>query len=73
MAIQEVDQEKCIGCGQCVKACAVDVIRMDKEAKKAYLAYPQDCMMCELCLFYCPVDALVFTPEKKRDVIVSWG
>ncbi|MBW1824568.1 MAG: 4Fe-4S binding protein [Deltaproteobacteria bacterium] len=73
MAIKEIDQELCIGCGECVKSCAVDVIRMDEEDKKAVIAYPQDCMLCELCTFYCSVDAIILTPEKSTDVMVSWG
>ena len=73
MAINRIDKDLCTGCGECIKSCAVDVIRMDKEEKKAFIAYPMDCMLCEMCLFFCPVDAIVFTPEKHRNVMVSWG
>lgn len=73
MTIKNIDKELCIGCGECIKSCAVDVIRMDEEEKKAVISYPQDCMLCELCTFFCPTGAISLTPEKHLDVIVSWG
>ena len=73
MAIDTIDQELCVGCGECVKSCAVDVIRLDEKEEKAVVVYPQDCMLCELCLFYCPTGAITFSHEKSLDVIVSWG
>ena len=73
MAIIEIDKELCNGCGECVKSCAVDVIRMDKEEKKAVITYPHDCMLCELCAFFCPTDAIILTPKKSMEVMVSWG
>lgn len=29
-----VDEEKCIGCQQCVRSCPVDVLRFDENSKK---------------------------------------
>ena len=72
MAIKGIDNELCIECGECVKSCAVDVIRMDEKEKKAVIVYPQDCMLCEMCVFFCPTDAITLTPEKSTDVMVSW-
>ena len=31
--------------GLCVNSCPMDVIRMDEEAEKAIIRYPEDCMM----------------------------
>jgi ferredoxin len=73
MTINKIDKELCIGCGECVKSCAVDVIRMDEDAEKAVIAYPQDCMLCELCTVFCPTDAIELSVEKGLDVILSWG
>ena len=37
MVIERIDQELCNGCGICVTTCSVDVIRMDRELKKAVI------------------------------------
>lgn len=63
----------CIGCEECVKSCPTDVIRIDKNTKKAVIAYPADCQICHLCRMYCPVDAIFISPEKSIPVVVSWG
>lgn len=44
MAIQPVDQDRCIGCGICITACPMDVLRL--EDGKAVVKYPQECMCC---------------------------
>lgn len=55
-----VDQEACIGCGQCLKSCPTDVFRLDKHGAGflAAVAYPDDCCDCFLCVGDCPVDAI---------------
>ena len=73
MAIEKIDQEKCIGCEQCFDVCYADVIRMDNELNKAVAKYPEDCAMCCWCVALCPVQAIVFTPEKTSPVFTSWG
>lgn len=73
MAISKIDKDLCVGCGLCVTACAVDVIRMDKDAKKAYIAYGEDCMLCDMCAWHCPTKAITITPEKIRNCLMSWG
>lgn len=63
----------CIGCGECVRSCPCDVIRINKDTGKAEIKYPADCQICHLCRMYCPVDAITLSPEKTIPVIVSWG
>ena len=72
MAIEKIDAEKCIGCGQCIEACGVDVIRMDNEAQKALIKYPEDCMVCGYCDLDCPEEAIIFTPDKHAPLLVAW-
>ena len=73
MSIEKIDPDLCTGCGICVNSCSVDVIRMDEEAQKAIIQYPQDCMLCEFCVLDCPEDAITVTPDKEAPLIVSWG
>lgn len=55
--IASIDAKKCVGCGSCVNRCPLDVIRLN-EQKKAYIAYPEDCMTCYICERYCPAGAI---------------
>jgi NAD-dependent dihydropyrimidine dehydrogenase PreA subunit len=73
MAIEKIDQEKCIGCEQCFNTCYGGVILMDKDSKKAVAKYPQDCSVCCWCVALCPASAVVFTPTKTSPVFTSWG
>ena len=67
-----VDNEKCIGCTQCVYFCnfaSIDMISWDLmartsqfESKKA-LILEDTCTGCTLCVFACPVEAI--TMEAK--------
>lgn len=70
MAIRPIDQEKCVGCGLCVKACPMDVIRLSE--KKAAVRYVEECMCCAACEEVCPVSAIFVSPEKHDPLMVSW-
>jgi len=73
MAIENIDQDLCIGCGDCVNSCPLDVIRMDDEGDKAVIRYGEDCQNCEQCALDCPVEAITVTPYKATPFITSWG
>ena len=53
-----INVDTCTGCGLCVIACPVDVIRMDALSAKAVIAYPRDCQVCYLCEDDCPTDSI---------------
>ena len=73
MAIEKIDPELCNGCSICVNSCPMDVIRLEKETRKAVIMYPEDCMICGWCIADCPENAIYVSPDKGAPVMVSWG
>ncbi len=63
----------CIGCGNCVKACPPDVLRIDPDTGKAYIAYVDACQICHLCRLSCPVDAIELTADQSVSPFTSWA
>ena len=55
----EVDQEKCIGCGECVDVCPVDVYEMQDE--KSVPVNAEECIGCESCVEVCEQEAVTIT------------
>ncbi|PLW76875.1 4Fe-4S dicluster domain-containing protein [Cohaesibacter celericrescens] len=71
MAIEQI--HGCTGCGNCVRACPTDVIRMDPDTGLAVITYQDNCQICHLCRLSCPVDAITLTPDKAISPMVSWA
>ena len=63
--IRAIDVTKCTGCGTCVEACPLDVVRLQDDTRKAFIAYPDDCMTCFICELNCPVGAADVHPFKE--------
>lgn len=60
-----IDQNKCIGCGECVADCTVrDIKIVDGKAE------PQNknCFSCGHCIAVCPVDAVLMDEYNMEDV-----
>ena len=55
----EVDEEKCIGCGDCVDVCPVDVYEMQDE--KSVPVNAEECIDCESCVEACEQEAITVT------------
>lgn len=70
--IDNIDLEKCIGCGTCIESCSMDVIRLDVNQKKAAIRYPEDCMTCYSCERDCPEGAIYVGPERVSWVVLPW-
>jgi len=64
----KIDEEKCVGCGNCIPWCTSRAIRFDEEKKKATID-PEECTLCYNCFrtqsLFCPVGAIVETPESE--------
>ena len=61
--IKVIDEAACTGCGICEDSCMEDVIRMDREREKAYIAYRGDCQGCFICVKDCPREAITVSRE----------
>ena len=57
MAYQvEVDEEKCVGCGECAEICPVDVYQIQNE--KSVIVNGEECLGCESCIEVCEHEAI---------------
>ena len=65
-----IDQNKCIGCGMCVKDCFFGVLSL--QDKKAVVS--GDCFHCGHCVSVCPTGALMLKSEvEKVDEAMALG
>ena len=55
-----VNNRKCTGCKDCVRACPYDAIHLNPDTGKAI-----KCIQCGECVKRCPVNAIEVTTEKE--------
>ena len=60
-----VDEDLCIGCGRCVRACGSAGIEIVTDAGVRFARPTDSCIMCASCVDACPVDAISI--EKDAD------
>lgn len=56
-----IDEDLCIGCVLCIKACPVDAIL--GATKQMHTVIKDECTGCELCVPVCPVDCIEMISE----------
>ncbi len=69
--IDRIDEELCLGCGNCDACCPMDVIHLDARSLKARIRYGDDCMTCYNCELTCPVGA-VYVDPARRERVQAW-
>ncbi|MBU2488199.1 MAG: 4Fe-4S binding protein [Proteobacteria bacterium] len=60
VASLRVDEEKCVGCGDCLEVCPHGVLKVEKG--KATAVDHDACMECGACAKNCPAGAISLTP-----------
>jgi NAD-dependent dihydropyrimidine dehydrogenase PreA subunit len=55
----EVDNEKCVGCEECVEVCPVDVYEIQEG--KSVPVNADECIGCESCVEVCEQEAITVT------------
>ncbi|MBW2091940.1 MAG: 4Fe-4S binding protein [Deltaproteobacteria bacterium] len=59
-----VNNDKCVGCGDCEAQCQFGVINLDKRLGKI-ATMPTLCMGCGICRSVCPTGAIEMVPRKR--------
>lgn len=57
MLFLQVDEQKCIGCGDCQKVCPTDAIYGEMGLTHR-IVHPEPCLHCGQCLNHCPTGAI---------------
>lgn len=59
-----VDQDLCMGCMRCLRTCCHNVYEWDREENAATAAYPEECVTCYQCMYFCPAGAIKVTEAE---------
>ena len=63
LTLAVIDEQWCIGCTLCIKACPTDAILGTNKFMHSVIA--EACTGCELCIPVCPVDCISLTPVSE--------
>jgi MinD superfamily P-loop ATPase len=67
-----IDQAKCHNCGKCYDICRFGAVnRQNNFTKNIYTIDPLACDGCKVCVHFCPVNAIEFTPRNCGKWFIS--
>ena len=65
------DEETCVYCGLCAKACPADALEVTRKPEKVWKVDEEACVKCGVCIDKCPKDSLSFggaaAPAEKAE------
>jgi NAD-dependent dihydropyrimidine dehydrogenase PreA subunit len=68
----KIDEDKCIGCLNCVKVCLGDCFEMVE--KRVRIKSLDKCMECASCWYVCQAEAIIFSwPPGGTGYRSDWG
>jgi len=70
--VKSLDENICTGCQICVDVCAEDVLHFDKDRGKAHIAYPEDCIGCGACAWFCPQKCIEVSMDRTRPEVMAY-
>jgi len=68
MEVARIDEEKCIQCGECSKACRFNAI---EKGERGFRVIEEKCEGCGVCPLVCPVDAIKLHKRVNGMVYVA--
>jgi electron transport complex protein RnfB len=71
IGIAVINEEECIGCTLCIKACPVDAIL--GATRQMHTVIASECTGCQLCIEPCPVDCITLESIEKTTETWSWA
>ena len=63
--ITVVDEEKCMGCGDCIDRCPMEALSIEGDI---VVRDSSRCIGCGLCISVCPTSALRMEPREERPI-----
>jgi ferredoxin len=62
--LAQVDEDACIGCGDCEDACPFDAMTVPDRAEVSW----EKCMGCGVCVARCPTEAVALVLDERKGV-----
>jgi ferredoxin len=58
-----IDQDRCINCWWCRRACPTGTIHYFDQPNRKHWIDPEGCIDCDICAQVCPMDCISHDPE----------